>query len=97
MYQIKNTKILGRGVLDSNGHAIRAAGLNANLLKIEQSSNITVDGIVSRDPSYWNTLVYRSDQVTIQNYKVINCRPSTGSTLQPDRRRRLRRIDERHC
>ena len=81
MYQIKNTKILGRGVLDANGHAMRAASLNANLLKIEQSSNITVDGIVSRDPSYWNTLVYRSDQVTIQNYKVINCRPTTGSTL----------------
>ncbi|HTQ06196.1 MAG TPA: glycosyl hydrolase family 28 protein [Polyangiaceae bacterium] len=81
MYQLKNTKILGRGVLDANGHAIRAAGLNANLLKIEQSSNILVDGIVSRDPSYWNTLVYRSDQVTIQNYKVINCRPTTGSTV----------------
>jgi hypothetical protein len=81
MYQIKNANILGRGVLDSNGHAIRAAGLNANLLKIEQSSNIVVDGIVSRDPSYWNTLVYRSDQVTIQNYKVINCRPTTGSTV----------------
>lgn len=80
MYQIKNTQILGRGVLDANGHAIRAAGLNANLLKIEQSSSITVDGIVSRDPSYWNTLVYRSDLVTIQNYKVINCRPTTGST-----------------
>jgi Pectate lyase superfamily protein len=81
MYQIKNTSILGRGVLDSNGHSIRGQGLNANLLKIEQSSNITVDGIVSRDPSYWNTLVYRSDQVTIQNYKVINCRPTTGSTV----------------
>jgi hypothetical protein len=80
MYQIKNAKILGRGVLDSNGHAIRAAGLNANLLKIEQSSNITVDGIVSADSSYWNTLIYRSDQVTIQNYKVINCRPTTGGT-----------------
>jgi hypothetical protein len=80
MYQIKNAKILGRGVLDSNGHAIRGAGLNANLLKIEQSSDITIDGIVSRDPSYWNTLIYRSDKVTIQNYKVINCRPTTGST-----------------
>jgi polygalacturonase len=80
MYQIKNTKILGRGVLDSNGHAIRGKSLNANLLKIEQSSNITVDGIVSRDPSYWNTLIYRSDAVTIQNYKVINCRPTSGGT-----------------
>jgi hypothetical protein len=76
MYQIKNTKLLGRGALDANGHAIRAAGLNASLLKIEQSSDITVDGIVSRDSSYWNTLIYRSDAVTIQNYKMINCRPN---------------------
>jgi polygalacturonase len=84
MYQIKNAKILGRGVLDSNGHAIRAAGLNANLLKIEQSSDILVDGIVARDSSYWNTLIYRSDQVTIQNYKVINCRPTTTMYNQTD-------------
>jgi polygalacturonase len=84
MYQIKNTQILGRGALDANGHAMRAAGLNANLLKIEQSSNITVDGIVSRDPSYWNTLIYRSDAVTIQNYKVINCRPTTTTYNQTD-------------
>ncbi len=80
MYQIKNTKILGRGVLDSNGKAIRAKSLNANLLKIEQSSDITIDGIVSRDSSYWNTLIYRSDAVTVENHKVINCRPSSGGT-----------------
>jgi polygalacturonase len=78
MYQIQNAKILGRGVLDSNGHYIRGQSLNANLLKIEQSSNILIDGIVSADPSYWNTLVYRSDQVTLQNYKVVNCRPSAA-------------------
>jgi polygalacturonase len=76
IYQAKNTKILGRGVLDANGHAIRAAGLNASLMKIEQSSNITVDGVLVRDSSYWNTLIYRSDAVTMQNYKVINCRPN---------------------
>jgi hypothetical protein len=85
MYQIQNAKILGRGVLDSNGHYIRGQNLNANLLKIEQSSNILIDGIVSVDPSYWNTLVYRSDQVTIQNYKVVNCRPSAvGGYNQTD-------------
>jgi hypothetical protein len=78
MYQIKNAKLLGRGAIDANGHAIRAAGLNASTLKIEQSSNITVDGIVSRDSSYWNTLIYRSDTVDIENYKVINCRPNSG-------------------
>ena len=84
MYQIKNAKISGRGVLDANGHAIRAAGLNASLMKIEQSSAITVDGIVVRDSSYWDTLIYRSDQVTLQNYKVINCRPTTTTYNNTD-------------
>ena len=78
IYQIKNTKLLGRGAIDANGHAIRAAGLNASVLKIEQSSSITVDGIASRDSSYWNTLIYRSDAVDIENYKIINCRPNCG-------------------
>lgn len=78
MNQVKNAKLLGRGAIDGNGHAIRAAGLNASVLKIDQSSDITVDGIVSRDSSYWNTLIYRSDAVTIQNYKLINCRPNSG-------------------
>jgi 3D (Asp-Asp-Asp) domain-containing protein len=76
IYQAKNTKLLGRGVLDANGKAIRAAGLNASLMKIEQSSNITIDGVLVRDSSYWNTLIYRSDLVNIYNYKMINCRPN---------------------
>ena len=84
MYQIKNTKILGRGVLDANGLAIRAAGLNASLMKIEQSSDITIDGIVVRDSSYWDTLIYRSDKVTLLNYKVINCRPTTTTYNNTD-------------
>jgi hypothetical protein len=84
MYQIKNTKILGRGVLDANGLAIRAAGLNASLMKIEQSSAITLDGIVVRDSSYWDTLIYRSDQVTLRNYKVINGRPTTTTYNNTD-------------
>jgi hypothetical protein len=78
MYRVKNTKVLGRGVIDGNGKSIRAQNdTKINLLKIEESSNIVVDGITVRDPSFWNTLVYRSDRVTIQNYKMINCRPTS--------------------
>ena len=41
IYKVKNTKILGRGVLDANGKAIRAQNdTKINLMKIEQSSNI---------------------------------------------------------
>jgi hypothetical protein len=79
MYRVNNTKILGRGVIDANGKSIRAQNdTKVNLLKIEESSHILVDGITVRDPSFWNTLVYRSDLVTIQNYKMINCRPITA-------------------
>jgi hypothetical protein len=84
VYQAKNTKILGRGVIDANGKSIRAQGTNLNLLKIEQSSNILVDGIIVRDPSYWGTLVYRSDMVTIQNFKAIHCRPTTTTYNNTD-------------
>jgi hypothetical protein len=78
MYRVSNTKILGRGVIDGNGKAIRAQNdTKINLLKIEESSHILVDGVTVRDPSFWNTLIYRSDRVTIQNYKMINCRPIT--------------------
>jgi polygalacturonase len=79
MYRVNNAKILGRGVIDANGKSIRAQNnTKVNLLKIEESSHILVDGITVRDPSFWNTLVYRSDLVTIQNYKMINCRPVTA-------------------
>jgi polygalacturonase len=85
MYQIQNTKILGRGVIDANGKAIRAQNdTKINLVKIEGSSNILIDGVLVRDPSFWNTLIYRSDLVTIQNYKMINCRPTTTTYNNTD-------------
>ncbi|MGV9981575.1 cellulose binding domain-containing protein [Micromonospora wenchangensis] len=78
MYQVRNAKLLGRGVIDGNGKYLRAQGINLAVLKIEESSDILVDGVTVRDSSYWNTLVYRSDRVTIRNYKLINCRPNSG-------------------
>jgi len=85
MYKISNTKVLGRGVIDGNGKFIRSQNdTKLNLFKIEQSSNILIDGITVRDPSFWNTLIYRSDLVTIQNYKMINCRPTTTTYNNTD-------------
>jgi hypothetical protein len=85
MYRIQNAKILGRGVIDANGKAIRAQNdTKVNLMKIEESSDILVDGVLVRDSSFWNTLVYRSDGVTIRNYKMINCRPTTTTWNNTD-------------
>lgn len=85
IYRTSNTKILGRGVIDANGKQIRSQNdTKVNLLKIEESSDVLVDGVLVRDPSFWNTLVYRSDKVTIRNYKMINCRPTTTTWNNTD-------------
>ena len=85
MLDIENTKVLGRGVIDANGKAIRGQNdTKVNLFKIERSNDILIDGILVRDPSFWNTLIYRSDGVTIQNYKMINCRPTTTTYNNTD-------------
>lgn len=85
MYRISNAKILGRGVIDANGKAIRAQNdTKVNLMKIEESSDILIDGIIVRDTSFWNTLIYRSDLVIIRNYKMINCRPTTTTWNNTD-------------
>jgi hypothetical protein len=85
MYKLKNVKVLGRGIIDGNGKAIRAQNdTKLNLFKIEQSTDVLIDGILVRDPSFWNTLIYRSDLVTVQNYKMINCRPTTTTYNNTD-------------
>jgi len=86
---VMNSAILGRGVVDGEGTKI-VAGSNdtpafkINVLRVDGSSKITVDGILVRDPVFWNTLVYTSDQVTFKNYKVINRRPTSTTYNQTD-------------
>jgi hypothetical protein len=86
---VSNTKILGRGVIDGNGSVIRGTdnetpAFKINTLRIDDSMDVLVDGIVVRDPVFWNTLIFDSDEVTIQNFKVINRRPTTTDYNQTD-------------
>ena len=89
LYNVTNTNILGRGVIDGEGTKINAGSndtpaFKINVLRIDSSTKVTVDGILVRDPVFWNTLAYMSSQVTIQNYKVINRRPTTTTYNQTD-------------
>lgn len=71
---VKNTKILGRGTIDGNGVTLQEGNRKSFLLKIENSSDCVIDGIIARDSAFWNTMIFRSDNITIRNYKVINNR-----------------------
>jgi len=74
MNGVTNARLIGRGTIDGNGATLQASNRKMFLLKIENSSNSVVEGIISRDSAFWNTLVYRSDNISISNYKVINNR-----------------------
>lgn len=74
MNGVNNVKILGRGTIDGNGVALQAHSAKMFSVKIENSENCVMDGVLSRDSAFWNTLVYRSRDITVRNYKVINNR-----------------------
>lgn len=86
---VMNTNILGRGVIDAEGTAITAGSndtptFKINAVRIDKSSMVLIDGVLVRDPVFWNTLTYMSDHVVFQNYKVINRRPTTTTYNQTD-------------
>lgn len=78
MNGVTNAKLMGRGTLDGNGTDLQSYNRKMFLVKIENSRDCVVEGVVSRDSAFWNTLIYRSDNISISNYKVINNRLEEG-------------------
>ncbi len=68
----ENVKISGRGIIDGNGHIVREQGKPANLIRIRNSKNITIEGVLLRDPAAWNTHILYSSNVTIRDVKILN-------------------------
>ncbi len=71
-YNAKNISIKGLGTIDGNGKSIKYQGISANLLKIIGSKEISIEGIFLRDPANWNTHIFKSENVSVKNVKVIN-------------------------
>ena len=86
MYKVTNTKILGRGRdrRERQGDPRRRTTPRSTCSRSSRARTSLIDGVLVRDPSFWNTLIYRSDLVTIQNYKMINCRPTTTTYNNTD-------------
>lgn len=69
-----NVKIWGRGTIDGSGSVVRAQGKPANLIRIRNSRNVLIEGLLLRDPACWNTHILHSKNITIRNIKMINDR-----------------------
>ncbi|NMA75259.1 MAG: glycoside hydrolase [Bacteroidales bacterium] len=68
----ENVNISGRGIIDGNGTVVRAQGKPANLIRIRNSKNVTIEGVILRDPAAWNTHILYSSDINIRNVKVLN-------------------------
>ena len=81
----KDVRIAGRGVIDGRGALVRDQGKPASLLRILNSSNVTVEGVVLRNPAAWNTHVLYSDHVSFRNVKIVNDRTVKNTDgINPD-------------
>jgi len=71
----ENIEISGRGILDANGTYLRdtyGEEGRGRLILMLNSKNVTIDGIVLRDPPSWNTHILHSEDVIIRNIKMLN-------------------------
>ena len=68
----ENVRIWGRGIIDGSGTVIRAQGKPANLIRIRNSKDVLIEGVILRDPAAWNTHILHSERVTVRGVKVLN-------------------------
>jgi hypothetical protein len=64
-----NIKLCGRGIIDGS----LCPGHSRNIISV-YGTNVTVEGVVLRDPSTWNMPIRSSDHVIVKNIKVIGYR-----------------------
>lgn len=82
---IENVRILGRGVIDNNGLAMRAQFLpdrkrgRVKMLVARRCRNVLVEDVVLRDSGVWCVHPFESNNLTFRNLKIISVsRAETG-------------------
>ena len=68
-YHVKNVKIMGRGILDASN--FRRGFDSISIMQFEHSHNLLIDGIILRNSHIWTLFLHESDNVVINNIKII--------------------------
>jgi polygalacturonase len=81
-----NVRITGGGTIDGQGAFLRKrGGLAPNLLRIRESTNVTVRDVLFRDSAAWSLHILASGHVEVRNVKVINDRSNLNTDgIDPD-------------
>jgi polygalacturonase len=68
-----NVRIAGRGTIDGAGSILRTRhGIAPNLLRVRESTQVTVQDVLFRNSAAWSLHVLASSGVAFENVKVIN-------------------------
>ena len=71
----ENVKIGGQGAIDGNGKALRdqyGDDARMRLIMIFQSKNVSVEGLLLKDPGSWNTQILCSEDIQFKQVKLLN-------------------------
>lgn len=92
---VSNFRMIGNGTIDGAAwsglrrkpeEAVPEGGKPTNyateiyLMYATDCQNLLFDGVVLRDPAFWNTRIFRSREVRMENLKVLNDRPERDWT-----------------
>ncbi|WP_288359614.1 glycosyl hydrolase family 28 protein [uncultured Bacteroides sp.] len=92
---VSNFRMIGNGTIDGAawsglrrkpGESVPEGGKPVNyateiyLMFASDCRNLYFDGVVLRDPVFWNTRIFRSQEVRMENIKVLNDRPERDWT-----------------
>jgi polygalacturonase len=82
IHNVSNAKITGRGEIDGSGYKLMSPPLGftsqsvqnprRRVLQLDYSSNVMLNGIIVKDGSGWTVELMRSDNLLVQNVKVLN-------------------------
>lgn len=92
--EVEDAGLIGRGCLDGNGSRLRHEALfsgerpkriPSNLVRIERCRRIRLRDVFLRDSEFWNTHILESDDVALENIRLINeIPPRKWDPVHPD-------------
>ena len=77
----ENIKIIGRGILCGNDWPWRNGP--GSMIRMNEATNVAVEGIILRGSWGWTIPIYNSDSITINNIKLVCSRNPNDDGINP--------------
>ena len=71
---LENINIRGRGIISGSIYNRRSESEYTIPIEIRSSKNVNIEGITILDPAGWTIALYKSEDITLDNVKIITAR-----------------------